>query len=118
MQKLGKAIFKNLSWKILSEKEEGETATVEVEITNKDFGKIIDNFKEKIVKVAFSGESIDEAKTQEYLLEEINNAEIENVTNTHTITVEKVDGKWQVSNTNDISDMLLPGFSEAINSLY
>ena len=117
MKKLGKAIFGNLSWKILSEKEEGDTATVEVEITNKDFATIIDNFKQKIVKAAFSGESIDEAKTQEYLLGEINNAEIENVTNTHSITVEKQDGKWKVSETNDIVNMLLPGFVEAINSL-
>ena len=46
-----KAIFENLSWKILSEKEEGETAVVEVEVTNKDFATIINNFKEKIVKV-------------------------------------------------------------------
>ncbi len=115
---LGKAIFENLSWKILSEKEEGETATVEVEVTNKDFGKIIDNFKEKIVKAAFGGESIDEAKTQEYLLAEINNSEIENVTNTNTITVEKIDGKWQVSEDTDIVNIVLPGFTEAINSLY
>ncbi len=117
MKKLGKAIFSNLSWKILSEKEEGETATVEVEITNKDFATIIDNFKQRIVKAAFGGESIDEAKTQEYLLDEINNAEIENVTNTHIIIVEKQDGKWEVSETNDIINMLLPGFIEAINSL-
>ena len=117
MKKLGKAIFENLSWKILSETKEGETATLEVEVTNKDFGKIIDNFKEKIVKTAFGGESIDEAKTQEYLLEEINNSEIENVTNTNTITVEKKDGKWQVSDTTDIVNIVLPGLIEAINSL-
>ena len=118
MKKLGKAIFNNLSWKILNETEEDEdTATVEVEITNKDFATIINNFKQRIVKAAFGGESIDEAKTQQYLLEEINNAEIENVTNKNTIKVEKKDGKWQVSEENDIINMLLPGFIDAINSL-
>ena len=112
------AIFSNLSWNILSEKEEGDKATVEVEVTNKDFKKAIENFKEKIVKVAFSGEEIDEAKTQQYLIDELNNKELENVKNTHTINVEKKDGKWEVSiEENEIVNILLPGFMEAIQAI-
>lgn len=112
------AIFGNLSWKIINENQEGDTGTVETEVTNKDFKTIMNNFKETIVKAAFSGESIDEAKTQEYLLKEINNEEVQNVTNTYSIMVKKVDGKWQVSEENDIVDILLPGFNESVESLF
>ena len=113
-----KAIFGNLSWKIINESQNGDTATVETEVTNKDFKTIMNNFKETIVKAAFSGESIDEAKTQEYLLNEINKEGIENVTNTYSIIVKKDDGKWQVSEENDIIDILLPGFNESVESLF
>ena len=85
---------------------------------NKDFKTIMNNFKETIVKAAFNGESIDEAKTQEYLLNEINNEEVENITNTYSIIVKKEDGKWQVSEENDIVDILLPGLKEAVESLF
>ena len=115
-QEAQKAMFSNLSWKITKEEKQDEnTATVEVEVTNKDFKTIIGNFKNKIIKAAINGESIDEAKTEEYLIAEMNNSEIENVTNTHNIVVKKQDGKWQVSEEdNDIDNILLPGFYETL----
>ena len=114
---LPKLIFENLSWKILKEEENGDTATVEVEVTNKDFNKVMVNLQQKLMKAALNGESIDESKTQEYLLEELANDEIENVTNTHSITVVKQDGKWVVSEENNVVNILLPGLNEAIDAL-
>ena len=112
-----KSIFNNLSWKIVKEEVKGEEASVEIKITNKDFKVIIDNLKEKIVTAALSGQTIDETKTQEYLLEEINNSEIENVTKTHTIKLKKQDGKWQITEENNIVDILLPGLNNAVETL-
>ena len=102
-----KAFVNNLSWKIIKEERQDE-----------DFKKIMENFKERIVKIAISGNSLDEQKTLEYLLEEVNNEEIENVTNTQTIKVIKQNGKWQIpENENDIDDIVLPGFNEALQDL-
>ena len=39
-----KALFEKLEWKILKVTEEGDTANVEIEITNKDFKTIIGNY--------------------------------------------------------------------------
>ena len=51
-----------------------------------------------------------------YLIEELKNEDIQNVTSTKSIIVEKQDGKWKISEENDIVDILLPGFNEVINS--
>ena len=114
-----KAMFSNLSWKVIKEeKQDEENATVEVEVTNKDFKTIMGNFTNKILKSAINGESIDEAKTEQYLIEEMNNSEIENVTETQTIKVKKQDGKWQIlKEENDIDDILLPGFNEGLENI-
>ena len=113
-----KAFFDKLSWKISKVSEEGDKATVEVEITNKDFKTILGNYMQKAIQMALSGG--DEANTEEmqkYLMEELNNKDVQNTTTNQTINVEKKDGKWQVSDENDFMSILLPGFSEVINTL-
>ena len=113
-----KLLFENLSWKILNETQQGDTATVEVEVTNKDFKAILNNLQQKVFKLALNGEDINNEKTEQYLLEELGNDEIGNVTSTCNITVNKQNGKWEVSEENDITNILLPGFDEAVNELY
>ncbi len=115
-QEAQKLLFDKLNWKILNVKEEGDKATVEVEITNKDFKTIIGNYMQRIIKVAFSGENPSEEEMTNYLMEELNNTEIQNVTSNQAIVLEKKDGKWQVSEQNDFVNIFLPGFQEAINS--
>lgn len=111
-----KLLFDKLEWKVQNVKEEGDTATVEVEITNKDFKTIIANYMQKVIKIAFSGESISEEEMTNYLIEELNNNEIEMVTSNQTIILKKQDGKWEVSEENDFVNILLPGFNEAISA--
>ena len=111
-----KLFFDKLGWKVLNVKEEGNTATVEVEITNKDFKTIIGNYMQKALKLAFSGENVREEEMTNYLIEELKNDEIETVTSNQSITVEKKDGKWEVAENNDFANILLPGFNEAVNA--
>lgn len=111
-----KLLFDKLEWKIVSVQEEGNKATVELEITNKDFKTIIENYMQKIVKIAFSGEEINEEQMTNYLIEELNNSEIKTVTSTQSIVLEKQNGKWEVSEENDFINILLPGYNEAINA--
>ena len=111
-----KLLFDKLEWKIQSEKEEGETATVEVEITNKDFKTILSNYMQKAVKAAFSGQNVNEDEMTNYLIEELKNEEIQTVTTNQTIKLEKKDGKWEPKQDNDFINILLPGFNEAISA--
>lgn len=111
-----KLFFDKLGWKVLNVKEEGDTATVEVEITNKDFKTIIGNYMQKALKLAFSGQNVDEEQMTNYLMEELKNDEIETVTSNQSIIVEKKDGKWEVAENNDFANILLPGFNEAVNA--
>lgn len=115
-QETQKLLFEKLEWKIQNVKEEGDRATVEVEITNKDFKTIINNYMQKILKVAFSGQEVNEEEMTNYLIEELNNDEIQTVTSNQSIVLEKKDGKWEVTEENDFVNILLPGFNEAIST--
>ena len=112
-----KLLFNELSWKFLNVKEEGDKATVEVEITNKDFKTILGNYMQKAVKAAFSGQNVSDEEMTNYLIEELNNTEISKATTNQSIVLNKQDGKWKISEENDLVEILLPGFKETINSL-
>lgn len=71
---------------------------------------------QKVLKLAFSGESITEEEMTNYLIEELKNDGIETVTSNQTIILKKQDGKWEVSEENDFVNILLPGFNEAISA--
>lgn len=112
-----KLFFDKLEWKILNVKEEGDRATIEVEITNKDFKTIIGNYMQKVLKMAFSGQNVEQEEVTNYLIEELKNDEIQTVTSSQAIVVEKKDGKWEATEeNNDFANILLPGFNEAISA--
>lgn len=109
-------LFDKLNWKINNVKEEGDKATVEVEITNKDFKTIISNYMQKILKLAFGGQSVSEAEMTNYLKEELKNEEVQTVTSNQFIVLEKIDGQWKATEENDFVNILLPGFNDALNA--
>lgn len=109
-------LFDKLNWKINNVKEEGDKATVEVEITNKDFKVIISNYMQKILKLAFGGESVNEAEMASYLKEELKNEEVQTITSNQFIVLEKKDGQWKPSEENDFVNILLPEFNDALNA--
>lgn len=112
-----KLLFEKLEWKILKETEEGDKATVEVEVTNKDFKTILGNYMQKALKAAFSGQTISEEEMTNYLVEELKNEEVQTVTNTQSINLEKKDGKWEIVEDDNFVNCVLPGLNEAVNAL-
>lgn len=112
-----KLLFEKLEWKVLEEKEEADKATVEVEITNKDFKVIIGNYMQKALKAALIDPNINKEEMTNYLMEELRNEEVENVTNKNTISLEKKDGKWEIVEEDSFINAVLPGLYEAVNSL-
>ncbi len=111
-----KLLFEKLEWKVLNEKEEGEKATVEVEITNKDFKTIMGNYMQKALKAALSGQNVGEDEMTNYLMEELRNEEVQTVTANQTISLEKRDGKWEITDEESFVNIILPGLYEAINA--
>jgi len=112
-KEVGKLFFDRLGWKVITVKEEGDIATAEVEITNRDFKTIFRNYLQKNLLAAMAGQEISE----EDLVKELQDTQVQDITSKQTIKVEKKDGKWQVAEDNDFVTILLPGFNEAINSL-
>ena len=110
-------LFNKLAWKISNISKEENTASVEVEITNKDFNQIISNYKQEALRIAFSGESFTEEVQNNKLKEQLKNEEIGTKTITTTIQLEKQDGEWKVQADESLVNALLPGLQEAINSL-
>lgn len=111
-----KLLFDKLEYKIKEVKEEGDTAIVKVEVTNKDFKTAINNYMQKAIKAAFSGGLANEEDATNYLIEELNSSELQTVTSEQTINLKKQDGKWEVSEENDFVTIFLPGFEEALSS--
>ncbi|MCI8383942.1 MAG: hypothetical protein HFJ33_03630 [Clostridia bacterium] len=112
-----KLLFEKLEWKVLNEKQEGNTATVEIEITNKDYKTIVKNMMQKALKVAMSGKTLEQEEVINYLIEELKNEEIQTTTSNQTITLENQEGKWKITDEESFVNEVLPGFYEAINNV-
>ena len=110
-------LFDKLTWKISNISKEENTASVEVEITNKDFNQIITNYTQEALRIAFSGESFTQEEQNNKLKEQLKNEGIGTKTVTTTIQLVKQDGEWKVQADKSLVNALLPGLQEAINSL-
>ena len=110
-------LFDKLTWKILNISKEENTASVEVEITNKDFNQIITNYTQEALRIAFSGESFTQEEQNNKLKEQLKNEEIGTKTVTTTVQLVKQDREWKVQADESLINALLPGLQEAINSL-
>ena len=112
-----KLLYKDFEWKIKSVKNEGETATVEVETTNKDYKTIFNNYFQTLIQKVFSNEELSDEQTEEAFIQELEKDDIERVTTTQTITLTKQDGKWRITVDENIKNAVFPGLQDAINSI-
>ena len=110
-----KILFEELQWNIKKIEKNDEEAKIEVEVTNRDYKTIFENFTKKIVQKVLNNENVTDAETEQYLKDEINNKEISPLTTTQTITVQKQDGKWKVMVDENLRNAIFPGLSEAVN---
>lgn len=116
-QEQQKWFYTSLEWKIRSVENKGDTATAEVEITNKNYKTVIQNYAQKVLQKAFKGETTSEEEMNQYLIDELKRDDIEQVTSTQTITIEKQEGKWKVKVDENLREAIFPKLSEVINSL-
>ena len=116
-KELASLMFDKLSWKVNKVTKEKDKATVEVEITNKDFKKVITNYTQEALKIAFSGQTFSDEEQNNTLKEELKDESVGTKTVTATLNLNKENGKWKVQTEDTLISALLPGLEEAINSL-
>lgn len=112
-----KLFYNDLDWKILKITENGNSATVEVEVTNKNFKTVIANYIQQVFKMAFSGQTVNTDDIAKYLIDELKKEDAEKTTSTQTLNLTKEDGKWKVNIDENLRNAILPGLTEALNSL-
>lgn len=118
-----KYYFKYIDVKVLEVTKSSNQAIVKAEIKNKDLKAILQNYIKKALEISLEqinstnkDESIED-QLLNYFIAQFEAQEIENVTTTVDIVLNKVDGKWKVVIDKTLRDALLPGLSE-INNLY
>lgn len=120
-KELMSACFSNIEWKVNSVNKEKDKATVTVELTSKDFSKIVPNFFSELLSrvfaTAFSGEEMEESEMLTILKDEIVDSS-DVTTRTLDIKMVKEDNVWKIStNEKDLLELLLPGLEEGVNNI-
>lgn len=116
-----KLLYEKLSWNIKKVTKEKDTATLEVEVTNKDFQTVVNNYAKKVLNVAKGAiggsTNISEQDFTQYFVEELQKDDIQTVTTENKITAVKVDGKWKIVYDENLVNLILPGLEEARNTI-
>lgn len=110
-------LFDKLSWRVLNTTQNADTTTVEVEITNKNFKTILSNYIQEVLKVAFSGEVFTEEEQNNKLLDQLKREDVDTVSSTVTVQVNKQDDEWKVVVNEELINALLPGFQETMSTI-
>ncbi len=112
-----KVLFSDLEWNIKKIEKTNEEAKIEVEITNKNYKTIFQNFMKKVFQKILNNENPSDEEIEQYLLEEVKSEDIDKATSTQIITVQKQDGKWKVVVDDNLKNAIFPNLNEAINQV-
>lgn len=110
-QEMAELILKHFDYKIISSKEEGDTATVTAEITNVNMQTIMASFLSEAFSLAFSGlneEQMAEEMSNKFT-ELINREDNETVTKTVDIALTKDGDSWKVDMSEEAGDAIFGG---------
>ena len=110
-----KILYEDLQWNIKKIEKNEEEAKIEVEITNKNYKNIFQNFTKKVVQKILNNEKPSDEEAGQYLMEELKNKEVGQTTTTQEITIRKEEGKWKGVVDENLQNAIFPGLSEAVN---
>ncbi|MBR2785006.1 MAG: DUF4878 domain-containing protein [Clostridia bacterium] len=116
-----KLYYKNIDIKVNKVTKSKDTAVINVEISNKDLGKILNNYMNKAKELAL--ENLNKKVTTkdmenqllQYFKSQFEAEGIENVTTTVDVVLNKVDGKWKVVVDSNLRNAFLPGLYSLSN---
>ena len=117
MSDLEKNCFSDLTYKINTITVEGDTATVNVETTNKNFRNALTKWNQKIYQKFINGEEISNNQGITILNECLSDKSIGTISTNKDITLNKIDGKWKVIVNTNLQDAIFPGRSDLANSI-
>lgn len=112
-----KAFYESLEWDVKSVKKENDTATIEIEATNKDYETIFKNYIQSMFQKFINNENVSGDEELQLLLDELNKDTIGTRTVTENVTLTKVDGKWKITVDDNLMQVIYPGLEEGINSI-
>ena len=110
-----KILYEDLQWNIKKIEKNEEEAKIEVEITNKNYKNIFQNFTKKVVQKILNNEKPSDEEAGQYLMEELKIKEVGQSTTKQEITIRKEEGKWKVVVDENLQNAIFPGLSEAVN---
>ena len=111
---LMKRQYKNMSYKIMNEVEDGNNATVTVELHVFDYGKAIADSENYLInnRSEFVDDTendiVNAVKYMDYKIDNMSNI-TDKVTYTINFTLTKVDNEWRLTDLNDIDRLKLHG---------
>lgn len=113
---LEKELFRGLSWNIKKINIDGSTAIVNIEITNKDFKKIIEEWMKKMFEEKKGGKEISEEKALNILNEIIcRESQLKKVEK--EVFLQKGEKNWKLLIDNNLIDGLFPGLDDIESSI-
>ena len=111
-----KELFTNIEWEVLDVETKNNNAVVTVEMTNKDYIKVITNWMKKMIGEKARGEEI----TDELLLQNLE-ATLAETTDTKTetkkVTLFKEKGKWKIIVDEELRNLIYPGIENVATTL-
>ena len=113
---LEKELFRGRSWNIKKINIDGSTAIVNIEITNKDFKKIIEEWMKKMFEEKKGGKEISKEKALNILNEIIcRESQLKKVEK--EVFLQKGEKNWKLLIDNNLIDGLFPGLDDIESSI-
>lgn len=115
MSELEKDCFNSLSWSITGEAVTNTTATVDIEITTKNFRQVLLNWIEKISETLEVKEDISTEENISLLAESIKQDNVETTTNKATLNLERKGLTWKIKIDDNLINAIYPGLNQVLD---
>lgn len=111
-----KNLFNTMDWSIENTEIDDEKATVVVEVTNKDFVKVITSWMKQVINEKSKGTQVDENMSLQKLQDTLTTIQ-ERKTVIKKITLSKEEGNWKINVDENLRDLVYPGIDSVITVL-
>lgn len=111
-----KKLFDSMEWSIENIEIDGENTTAVVEVTNKDFVKVITNWMKSIINEKTKGVEITEEISLQKLQDTLTETQ-ERKTVIKKITLNKEGKNWKIEIDENFRDLVYPGIDSVITVL-
>ncbi len=113
-------LVKRIEVEVTDSNIDGDTATVTADITNINFSIVMQEFMTQAMGIAMDNALSEDPMSQEemdsmvedLLIEILQSEDIETVTNTTEISLEKINGKWKINYNEEIQNAIFFGIAD------